>query len=223
MTANDETPVFTSLRHQIRSIIRSDIISGQLEAGRIYPISQLTPRFGTSVTPIREALLDLSNAGLVEAVRNRGFRVIELSGEALQELMEIRLLLEVPTVRRLAGAMSVEEIRTARELAGDTVAAALQGDMWKFLIADRTFHEYLLSRGGNQRLAELVVSLRDQTRLFGLNRMARESKLVDAAQEHLDVVMAIAAGDEDATAEQIKRHVTHVRGAWAGIDELDAR
>ena len=64
-----------SVRSQVREILLAQIQTGELEAGRIHSAVALAESLGVSATPVREALMDLENAGLVEAVRNRGYLV----------------------------------------------------------------------------------------------------------------------------------------------------
>src|SRR5882757_240731 len=87
-----------SRRRQVTENLRAAIISGQMEPGVVYSAPILAEEFGVSPTPVREAMLDLAKDGLIEVARNKGFRVIEPSQHELDEMMELRLLLEVPTV-----------------------------------------------------------------------------------------------------------------------------
>src|SRR3989442_1437199 len=92
----------TSLREQARTAIRGSIVTGEIEAGTIHSVSYFAERLGVSATPIREALFDLVNEGLIEQVRNRGFCVSQLSEHDLDELFELRTLLEVTSIGRVA-------------------------------------------------------------------------------------------------------------------------
>ena len=83
-----------------------------------------------SATPVREAFLDLVKEGLVETVRNKGFRVVELAADELDKLTEVRLLLEVPSARALARrGLSPAEYRQLKQLAGQIERAAVHNDM----------------------------------------------------------------------------------------------
>ncbi|HVA92494.1 MAG TPA: GntR family transcriptional regulator, partial [Chloroflexota bacterium] len=88
----------SSLRARARKAIRGSIVTGEIADGEIYPVSYFTSRLGVSATPIREALFDLAGEGLVEVVRNRGFRVPQLTEQDLDDLYDVRTLLEVPTM-----------------------------------------------------------------------------------------------------------------------------
>ncbi len=65
-----------NLRGQAVEMLRASIVAGELEPGEIYSAPALAERLGVSATPVREAMLDLAKDGLVEPVRNRGFRIV---------------------------------------------------------------------------------------------------------------------------------------------------
>src|SRR5258708_1047846 len=113
-----------TLRDEASRRLRSEIVAGGLEAGLLYPIAQGAERLGVSITPGREALLELSSEGLVEIVRNRGFRISEVSEKDLDEIVEMRLLLEVPVVQRLAERAETLPLAPLRDLATQLKKAA---------------------------------------------------------------------------------------------------
>ena len=96
----------------------------------------------------------------------------------------------------------------------------MRGDVRKFLIADRRFHAELLALGDNQRLTEMVVGLRDQARLYGLQALASAGGLVESARLHLEMLTAIETGDAALADASIVRHLGYTRGAWAAPDPL---
>jgi DNA-binding GntR family transcriptional regulator len=176
----------------------------------------LAGTFGVSATPVREAMLDLAKEGLVEAVRNKGFRVTELSDRDLDELTELRMLIEVPTTARLAGRLDPAALAELRELAGGIETAAAAGDLIAYVGADREFHLTLLAHSGNRHLVDLVAGLRSRARLSGLGRLADTGRLGDSAREHGTLVDVLARGDAAAAETLIRQHIQHVRGIWAG-------
>jgi DNA-binding GntR family transcriptional regulator len=211
-----------NLREQAGAVLRADIISGELVPGEIYSATNLADRMGVSATPVREAMLDLANAGLVEPVRNRGFRILTVADSDLDEITEMRLMLEVPAMALAVERGDGAELDALQEAVDEIEAAAGAGDLPAFLRADRDFHLGLLECTGNERLVRLVGQLRDQTRLIGLRRLAESGNLVATAREHRPILAAVR--DRDATrAEELMRiHLSHTRGAWAGQAEGDA-
>ena len=86
-----------SFRDQVRRALEAALVAGELKPGELYSAPVLGERFGVSATPVREAMLALAKDGFVVAERNRGFRVVELSDKDLDEVSQIRLLVEVPS------------------------------------------------------------------------------------------------------------------------------
>jgi DNA-binding GntR family transcriptional regulator len=204
-----------SLREQVGSALRAAMISGQLRPGVVYSAPALAATFGVSATPVREAMLDLAKEGLVEAVRNKGFRISELSERDLDELTELRLLVEVPTTAGLAGRLDARALAELRDLAAAIEAGAAAGDLIAYLEADREFHLTLLGHAGNRHLVDLVGELRSRARLYGLGRLADTGALVDSAREHALLLDLLDDGDAAAAGTLIHQHIRHVRGIWA--------
>src|SRR5262249_22701997 len=91
-----------NLRQQVRRALEAAMVAGELRPGELYSAPALSERFGVSATPVREAMLELSKDGFVVAERNRGFRVVGVSEHDLDEISQIRLLLEVPITVEVA-------------------------------------------------------------------------------------------------------------------------
>lgn len=208
-----------SLRDQARRALWSAIATGELAAGEIYSAAQVAAKLGVSTTPVREAILDLANEGLVEVIRNRGFRVPEVSDHDLDELFELRLILETAAVDLMIERADGSEFARCGRLSAEVAFQAKRGDAAAFLEADRDFHLALLDLCQNARLVDMVRRLREQTRLYGLPQLARHGKLDDAVAEHEDLLTAVEARDAEAAKSALRRHIRHTRGLWAGRPE----
>lgn len=204
-----------SLREQVAQALRAALITGEMRPGVVYSAPVLAAQFGVSATPVREAMLDLAKEGLVEAVRNKGFRVTELSDRDLDELTEIRQLIEVPTVARLADSGRAEEFERLRPIAEEIVAAGERGDLLAYVDADLRFHVELLALSGNAHLVSVVRDLRNRARLYGLSQLSERGTLGGSAREHLALLDALKSGDGAAVAQIMDEHIGHVRGIWA--------
>ncbi|MGW4474670.1 GntR family transcriptional regulator [Nonomuraea sp. NPDC004354] len=204
-----------SLREQVAHALRAALVTGEMRPGVVYSAPVLAAQFGVSATPVREAMLDLAKEGLVEAVRNKGFRVTELSDRDLDELTEIRQLIEVPTIAQLADASRAEEFERLRPIAQQIVDAAERADLLAYIDADLRFHIELLSLSGNAHLVEVVRDLRNRARLYGLSQLSERGMLPDSAREHLALLDALKAGDKQAAERIMGEHIHHVRDIWA--------
>ena len=204
------------MRDEIVETLRAAVISGRLKAPQIYSAPILAEQFGVSPTPVREAMIQLANDGLFESVRNKGFRVREPSDEELDELAELRMLLEVPTVRRLAETgVASEALAELRQLAQGIEKAAADNDLIAHLTIDLDYHCKLLALAGNKQLVEIVRSLKARSRITGLRNLADTGQLVPSAHEHTQILDMIAAGDADGAERVMRNHIGHVRGIWA--------
>jgi DNA-binding GntR family transcriptional regulator len=208
-----------SLRAKASAAIRAGIITGQIEGGRIYSARTLAEQFGVSATPVREALLDLSNEGLVWPVRNRGFQIVEPSEHDLDEILELRLMVEVPAAGRAAKVLTEDDIALLRRWADAMEDAVERGDMAAFVENDMAFHLHVVGRIGNQRLVELIRRLREQARLRGLAQLAATGRLAATAAEHTELIQAFTERDSRRAQNLMREHLRHTRGVWAGQDE----
>lgn len=208
-----------NLRDSVKRAIRSAIISGEMEPGRVYSAPTLGETFGVSPTPVREAMLDLVREGLVISLPNKGFRVTEVSESDLDDVAQLRLLIEPPMTRQVVGAIDPAGIDRLREAAQRIVDAARAGDLIEYVSCDLEFHLTLLSYAGNKLLLEVVTELRNKTRLLGLLPLLESGKLIDSAEEHHVIMDLVEAGDADRVEAYLRRHIGHVRGLWAAQPE----
>jgi DNA-binding GntR family transcriptional regulator len=206
----------TSLRDEAITTLQAAIIAGELRPHVLYSAPTLAAQLRMSATPVREAVLDLAKEGLVETVRNKGFRVVELAAAELDELTELRLLIEVPSVRNLARrGLSGEEYTRLKQLAGQIEQAAVRNDMVAHNKADLEFHTELLGLLGNKTLVATVRSLRVRSRLYGMSALAESGKLLPTSHEHIQLLDLINHKDAAGAARLMRQHIGHVRGSWA--------
>jgi DNA-binding GntR family transcriptional regulator len=205
-----------NLRGQAVEMLRASIVAGELEPGEIYSAPALAERLGVSATPVREAMLDLANDGLVEPVRNRGFRVVVVDEDALDEISELRQMLEVPAMAKIVARAGDEELAALLAKVDRIEAAAVHSDAAEFLLADRDFHLGLLVLGGNMRLVRLVGQLRNQTRLAGIKVLADSGQLMASALEHRPILEAVCRREAELAQGLMRAHLAHTRELWAG-------
>ncbi|WP_406102233.1 GntR family transcriptional regulator [Streptomyces sp. NBC_01003] len=205
----------SSYRERVADALRAALIAGELRAGEVYSAPTLAVRFGVSATPVREAMLDLAKEGLVDAVPNKGFRVTAVSEKQLDEYKHIRSLIEIPTTAELATTADLTALEALRPVAREIVDAAVAGDLIAYVEADIRFHLGLLALSGNEHLVEVVGDLRKRSRLYGLNALVEAGRLEASAEEHLEILDALVARDEEAVRAVMTRHLGHVRGLWA--------
>lgn len=200
-----------SLREQTLVILRQGLVTGEIEVGVIYSAAAVASRLGVSTSPVREAMVTLVSEGLMESVRNRGYRVVPLSDEDRREIYQLRLLLEPPAMSILASearshTAALEDLRGAAEA---TVERARDGDLLGHLEADRNFHLALMQLVGNRHLTDFVMKLRDQTRRYSIRSLPPQ-QLVANAEEHFELLTAIIEGNPQGAEDVMMRHLHHL-------------
>lgn len=221
MTSSTIGPVAAapSLRGTVEDAVAVAIVSGELAPGTLVTAPTLAVRFGVSATPVREAMLNLQKRGFVEAVRNKGFRITDVSEQDLWEIVRLRQLLEAPPMRDIARALQPDAAAELREKAQLIVDAAAAADLPAYLAADMAFHLRLLEFHGNRRLIEIVKDLRQQTRMVGLADMIGTAELARSAAEHHSLVDLLEAHDGRGAEALLTAHIGHVLGWWNGRSE----
>lgn len=208
-----------NFRQLVEEAVSTAIVTGEIPPGTMLTAPSLAVSFDVSVTPVREALLNLERRGLVEIARNKGFRVTSVNRRDLEQIVRIRQWLEAPPMRQLAGRIGERELAALRIEADAIVASAAASDLRTYLSADTDFHLHLLSLTGNDRLVTLVGDLRQQSRLVGLAGMLGTPKLAQSSTEH-HTLLDLLAGNRAAAAEELMtHHIAHVTGWWSGRPE----
>ncbi|WP_299539085.1 GntR family transcriptional regulator [uncultured Streptomyces sp.] len=201
-----------SVRGQILQALRARLVSGELVPGRVYSAPALGAVFGVSATPVREAMQQLATEGAVEVVPNRGFRVSERGPRERAELAEVRALIEVPVVLRLAVTVPPARWQALRPLAEAAAAAAATGDRAAYAESDRRFHGAVLALAGNGQLVAVADDLHRRAQWPPAGGPApRRAELIADAAEHTALLDALVAQHDPAVVQRLVRE--HFGGA----------
>ncbi|MFB9924675.1 GntR family transcriptional regulator [Amycolatopsis halotolerans] len=218
MSANIQEFEKTTLRERVSHALRAAVVAGELEPGNVYSAPELAKRFGVSATPVREAMLDLVREGLVATVPNKGYRVTEMAESELDQITELRMLIEPALVARALAHIPDGDLPELRAMAQAIVDEAAAGDLVAYTEADRAFHLRLLGYAGNDRATSLIADLRAHTRLYGLAALSERGELEESAREHHEILDAIAGGNAGLVEKLMRTHIGHVRESWASAE-----
>jgi DNA-binding GntR family transcriptional regulator len=196
-----------SRTQEVLEAVRASIIGGELVSGGLYSVAELAETLQVSRTPVREALIELATRGMVRFERNRGVRILGTSIHDLEEIFEIRMMLEVPAARRAVGRMLPVEVKGLRNQLGSMERAAAAGDVARLWVHDRQFHRALMIASGNSRLAEYVDTLRDMVLVRGVTTAGRARSLETIVAEHRTILDRVEAADADGTAAALSAHI----------------
>ena len=208
-TTLKEIKAESSLTDRVRDSIREAIIDGQLAPGSLHSVQSLADVFKVSRTPVREALIDLAGADMVEFERNRGVRILQTSVHDLEEILVMRILLEVPATFRAASQIDATGLKQLRAEYKAMAAAGRAKDEATMMHHDRRFHEIINRASGNARLAAYVDSLRDLILTRGVSTVDNTRSLREIVAEHRTILESIENGDATTAAALMKEHLVN--------------
>lgn len=180
-------------------------------------IDNLVREMGVSQTPIREALSRLEAQGLVVKTHLIGYSAApQIDAAKLEQLYDMRLLLEPYVASRAAKNMTADDIARLTELDSrmDEIQPGGQESYGAFADADNQFHELIAQGSGNDLVREALSRLHTHVHLFRLFYLS--SVTAEANEEHAAIVAAIVNRDDDAAEKAMRFHIIQSRKRFSG-------
>jgi DNA-binding GntR family transcriptional regulator len=193
-----------ALRSQIYDRLRASILSGELAPGERISPAQVAEQLGVSQMPVRDALRQLEQDGLVETSARRWTRVVELDPDLLEELLPLGSHLEQYAIRS-AGTISPERLDALRRANATFAAALAAGDVAAANDADAAFHEALVALADNRSLERALRDIRMWSRLLRA-RVVRPEHAEESVGQHDLIIECLARGDREGAAEAVDRN-----------------
>ena len=213
-----ESVARNSLREEVTKRILINIFKGQLPSGRRLVIQKLATRFGVSTTPIRESLVFLEAAGLVQSAYNQGVVVRPFGVDQLREICQVRRILETEAARCACGQINSDKLAEIRR---ETLKLSKtpRSDDWseKALDIDARLHSAIAGGCGSARLAEEI-----QRYAMLVNTIAeiagnRHEVQARAFDEHVRIIDELLTGNADGVAQEMASHINNTARDLAEI------
>jgi DNA-binding GntR family transcriptional regulator len=197
---------------RVRDQLQHAILEGVLKPGERLRAEALAQRFGTSRTPVREALLALQADGLVAVEPNRGAVVSAFDRDDLLDLYAVRALLEPAAAALAASRIGVDDVARLQELC-DLADGAETEDLIAY---NEVFHRIIGEAAGSPRLAVAMRAVAGIPRAFRSVFWQSEEQRAESLLCHRRLVTALRSGDAP-LAEAVMR--MHILGAVAFLEE----
>ncbi len=191
----------------LREALEDDIATGRYPAGARLDEVTLANRFGVSRTPIREALIELSVAGLVEMRPRRGSFVKEIGIARLVEMFEVMADLEATCGRLAARRITARELTDLKAAHEACREAQEDGDPDAYYRANQLFHQAIYQASHNSFLHEQVSQLQNRLKVYRRLQLRVPNRVSGSLAEHQRIVSAIEAGDASAAAQELRQHI----------------
>ena len=204
-----------SLTNMIVERIRSQIIEGDLELGEFLSENALAETYGVSKTPVREALLQLKQEGLVDIHSKRGTYVFRLKPADLEAVGELRTILEAAAMDLAIARAHAKLVADLTDVVGKMEAALASEDLAAYRRFDAAFHIVLFRHAGNhlleasyQPIAFKVQAIRTRLSVSGQHNET-------SMEEHHAILDAIRERRVTEARELIVAHIQHTQQRYA--------
>lgn len=192
---------------QVVERLRTAIIAGRIAPGERLIETTLSKKLGTSRGPVREALRQLENEGLVMSVPYKGAVVLGVSDEEVQEvLIPIRVVLERYSFSKALELMSEADFAELGKQIWVMEQAASADDLLRMVEADLRFHEIVLDASRQLHTAQIWRSIEPRIRAYFV-RYGLESNLRVMADEHRELLAVMQTRDLERVLRHLEQHI----------------
>jgi DNA-binding GntR family transcriptional regulator len=205
---------------QVVEALRAAIISLELAPGIALDRAELAQRFGISQTPVRDALIRLSEEGLVIVRAQHTTQVSRIDVPAAREAHFLRRSIEIEIARQLAITHDDAVIADLRLQLSLQVGMAEQKDFLGFNVVDKEFHRLMYVAAGLPRLWSVVIRMSGHVDRLRLLHMPTVGKIESILSAHQAILEAIESRDVEAAQHAVRDHLS---GTLASVDEIQKR
>jgi DNA-binding GntR family transcriptional regulator len=203
--------------HHALGWLRAAIVAGDLVPGQRVNQEDVAERIGVSIAPVREALRVLEQEGQVSYKPRRGYFVTELRIEDLEEIYELRQVLEERAARRALPLLDEDALERITLAAADCVRAAKAGDVAAELEANRRFHFGMLEDPDRPHVMRLIRLLWDSTEAYRALYYNSPAERRRASQAHARILEAVRRGTADELVVELDAHRARALEVLTGI------
>lgn len=197
--------------------IRKDITEEYLPAGKKISLNDLCERYGVSTTPIKQALNRLITEGLVESIPRKGWRVKPFSWSDIDELFELRLMMELNFAAQATAAVKTSsplQDRFEQNLLENLALVHSYNTAEEFFRTyelDQQFHELFILSSGNSAALRIYKGLHSHSYAAYLFGKQPRPQTVNGILEHQAIYNAMQEGDVEAVRGLLESHIENAR------------
>ncbi len=214
------TPLLIERRPSLKEVayrqIKDLLVSGEMSPDKLYSAQHFAALLGVSRTPVREALLQLTNEGFLVCLDVRGFKVREFTAKEIHDVMETRMVIECAVIERLANGLTPEDLRAMSQSLESMAACARAANGIGFLEADQEFHVVPIRRLGNQHLLSIMDNIRGCMSLFGLTGRPLQGRYDEVLREHGAILEALRRKDRAKSVRAVRHHLATTESCLVG-------
>lgn len=199
----------SNLTAQVYKALREDILGGKFPAGTALTEAMVAEEYAVSRTPVREALRQLELARLVRIIPNKGAVVEGVSKTDIDDIYEIRMLIERLAAEKAAQNAGPQDIAQLQEIIDLTRFYFERKDIEKLKSMDGRFHELIYALSGRRILSDILTDLHSRLIRFRGDSMRCAGRTEQTITEHQNILSAISAGDAKRAGDLMELHIAN--------------
>lgn len=189
---------------QVYTILRKEICEGRFEPGARLQEIELSEALGVSRSPVREALLRLVSDGLLLAVPNKGTYVKEFTCQDIDEIFDMRVMLESYSILRSQKSMTPERKQQLFDILEVMEKTHTEDNVEQYTRADEELHNAIVALGDNSLVNTTYARVRSMNQQFRVFSLADRTRFDDSLEEHRKIIHALVNGQIE-EADRINR------------------
>ena len=209
MLTAKQTPRLT-LAERAYEEIREALCQGRFSPGDILSESQLAAQLGMSRTPVREALRALASEDWLEIRTGIGAYVKPLSAKDIEDLYEVRCLLEVQAARTAVSRVTDQEIDSLEDRFRALLAECEEGrppDAGQFSALDWEFHELIVERCQNHYIKTIMANNNSIVKRYQVLSIEALNDIRESTRQHLELLDILRRRNGEELAQALRRHL----------------
>jgi DNA-binding GntR family transcriptional regulator len=202
-----EAPARANLAEQVYDALKSQMHDFKLVPGDRFSEAELGARLGVSRTPVREALFRLRNEGLLDVESKSGWFVRPIDFNKLEQLYDLRVLLESASVARLCALSEASQELEALKKIWLVPAAERLADGREVGALDEQFHATLVRAAGNEEIARVHWDVTERIRIIRHLDFTRADRVEATYAEHAKILRAVIQRKAEAAQLLLRSHI----------------
>lgn len=214
-----------TMREDVTGAIRRAILNGDLALGKKVNQVQIAQKLGTSRGPVREALRQLEEEGLIKSIPYRGTFVIEITPEYVKDLFAIRQVIEIFAVQCVIDRAQPDDLEKLRATVNEMQQAVAVSDLGRSSELDLQFHSLIYQSAHHDLLLPMWKSIEAGVRLCLAHGHRVDAGRRGFVRTHVDILAAIEAKDKDRASQLLRDHIQEageaIYNSWLALTELE--
>lgn len=210
LAIHDELPAYLPLREVVYQTLKKAILNGDLRPGQLLSENQIASQLSVSRTPVREAIRSLENENLLTVLSGRKVVVSIPSIEEIEEIYDIRLIIEKEAIRRIKpdDTEIIERLEDCLELADRHLK---NEDLKELHKTNAEFHLTIISALQNNKLKKFLDSLQDTISLYRLYSLTDGEWASNSEEEHTQIINFLKQGNTEGAIAVLHEHLSNAK------------